>query len=76
MTAAQARAKGRVQAPGVERQAYSVRELAAALGYSLDTIYRGMHAGEIPYFRLRGEYRVPASWLAGVLAEAEAQVAS
>jgi excisionase family DNA binding protein len=73
MTAARDRAKGKITAPGIDRQAYSIREVAVALGYSYDTINRGVHSGEIPHFKLRGEYRVPASWLAGVLAEAEAR---
>jgi len=76
MTAARDRAKGNVHAPGVERQAYSVREFAAAVGISIDSVYRCMKRGELKSFKIASEYRIPASEITRLLAEAEGQVAS
>jgi excisionase family DNA binding protein len=76
VTASRDRQKGRVTAPGVDRTCYSVRELACSTGLSMDTVYRGIHDGRIPHFRLCGEYRIPASWLNEQIAAAESAVAS
>jgi excisionase family DNA binding protein len=70
MTAARDRAKGNVKAD-VPRVAWSVREFAAATGISIDTTYRLLDRGEVGWFQLGGEKRIPNTELERLLAEAE-----
>lgn len=65
-----------VSAPGVERVAYSVREFAAAVGISIDSTYRCIHSGELASFKIASEFRIPATEVQRLLAEAEAQVSA
>jgi len=70
-----AQAKGKVQAD-VQREAWSVREFACALGANVHTIYRMCNRGELAWFQLAGEKRIPNSELERLMAEAYGRVAS
>jgi excisionase family DNA binding protein len=63
------RAKGKVQAD-VPRTFWSVKEFAAALGVSLDTVYRMTRTGELAFTWVGGEKRIPNTELERLLAEA------
>lgn len=63
------RAKGQVQAD-VPRNFWSVKEFAATLGVSLDTVYRMIARRELACVQIAGEKRVPHSELERLLAEA------
>jgi excisionase family DNA binding protein len=45
--------------PTIERQSLSVAEFAAANGLSSATVYRLVHAGEIPAVRYGKSIRIP-----------------
>lgn len=75
MTASRDRAKGHVTAD-VERVAYSVREFAAAVGVSMDSVYAAIHRKELAAFRFASEYRIPASEMARLLTEAQGRVSA
>jgi excisionase family DNA binding protein len=51
------------QPPPPPRTAYSVREIAASLGVSKETVYRLCASGEIPSERFGGRVVVPVAWL-------------
>lgn len=42
--------------------------VAAALGVKPATVYRAFHAGDIPGHKIRSAYRIPAAFVAGLLA--------
>lgn len=56
--------------PDVPRLAWSVAELAAALGVSTDTVHRRCDAGELAWFWFGKEKRIPNSELERLFAEA------
>jgi len=37
----------------------TVAEIAAFLGVSDSTVYEALHTGEIPWFKIKGQYRIP-----------------
>ncbi|SDU17546.1 DNA binding domain-containing protein, excisionase family [Jiangella alkaliphila] len=47
-----------------------VREVAVALNVSAMTVYRDIEDGKVPATRIRGSWRVPASYVDDVLADA------
>lgn len=69
------RAKGEVQAD-VPRNAWSVREFAAALGVNKHTIYRACNRGEIAWVQVGGEKRIPNAELERMVAEAYKQASA
>lgn len=67
------RAKGQVQADGVSRLWWSVKEYAAATGLALDTVYRQMGRGDLAWEWMGGEKRIPNVELENRLASALAR---
>lgn len=53
--------KSAASAGGSRPQFYTPNELAEILKVSRMTIYRMIHAGELPAIRVGGSYRVPES---------------
>lgn len=64
------RAKANVVTADVPRNAWSVREFAATLGVNVHTIYRLIKHGQLAWFPVGGEKRIPNSELDRLLAEA------
>jgi excisionase family DNA binding protein len=54
--------------PMEKPHAYSIREIAQALGIGLSTAYRRAHDGELPAIRLGGRLLVPAQAIERLLA--------
>jgi excisionase family DNA binding protein len=52
----------------LERQFYSVEELASITGLSKPTIYREIKRKNIPALSLTGSIRIPKSWIEQQLA--------
>lgn len=69
------RNKGQVQAD-VPRNFWSVREFAATLGVSLDTVYRLIKDNKLACVQIAGEKRVPHRELERLMAEAYEQVSA
>jgi len=49
------------------RLAYSIKEVALAMGSNYWTISRAVKAGEIPSFKVGGEYRINLFAIAGLI---------
>jgi len=51
--------------------ALSVADVSVALGLSVQTIRRLIHAGQLPSVRIGGQYRVPVAAIEALLRSAE-----
>ena len=53
--------------PGVQRSAWSIRECAATLGVSYNTVYIMVQNRSLRAVKIRGEWRIPDSALQRLL---------
>ncbi|MBP3222904.1 MAG: helix-turn-helix domain-containing protein [Actinomycetaceae bacterium] len=61
--------------PAGERpQFYTVAEVADLIRVSRMTVYRMVHAGELPAIRVGGSYRVPASALESLVSYQDSSI--